>query len=185
MIRTCRSSGSTAVQRHPRAAASVQREDARAPMRSRAQTNTARSSWGSTTSLRVPRSPGKRFRARLARTDSDPDCSPKAVNHSTGPRRSLRGFGRTNIQCSIASQTSTRKLRPGSTQRTKPEVYGVRYSQFIDLINVTVACDMTRAATVALTQMLNTEFGAPPGDVHQDFAHVADGASPARSPLSK
>ncbi len=79
--------------------------------------------------------------------------------------------GFATLDCSVPEQP----VDPGSLS---PDVYGVRYSQFVDLITVAFACDMTRVATVALTQMPNTEFGAPPGDVHQDFAHLADNAEP-------
>ena len=42
---------------------------------------------------------------------------------------------------------------------------------FADLTAAAFACDLTRVATIQLTQLDNAEFGAPPGDVHQDFAH--------------
>lgn len=34
-----------------------------------------------------------------------------------------------------------------------------------------LACDLTRVVTLQVDQLTNAEFGAPPGDVHADFAH--------------
>lgn len=34
-----------------------------------------------------------------------------------------------------------------------------------------LACDLTRVVTLQIDQLSNDEFGAPPGDVHADFAH--------------
>ncbi len=42
---------------------------------------------------------------------------------------------------------------------------------FADMIAAAFACDLTRVATLQITQLDNDEFGAPAGDVHQDFAH--------------
>ncbi len=45
---------------------------------------------------------------------------------------------------------------------------------FADMIAAAFACDLTRVASISVTQLDNDEFGAPPGDVHQDFAHKTD-----------
>jgi hypothetical protein len=42
---------------------------------------------------------------------------------------------------------------------------------FADMTAAAFACDLTRVATIQVQQLDNSEFGAPPGDVHQDFAH--------------
>jgi hypothetical protein len=42
---------------------------------------------------------------------------------------------------------------------------------FADITAAAFACDLTRVATLQILTLNNNEFGAPPGDVHQDFAH--------------
>lgn len=46
-----------------------------------------------------------------------------------------------------------------------------RARQFADLTAAAFACDLTRVATIQVGQLETSEFGAPPGDVHQDYAH--------------
>lgn len=41
----------------------------------------------------------------------------------------------------------------------------------IPLASAALACDLTRVVTIQVGQLDNDEFGAPAGDVHQDFAH--------------
>jgi Protein of unknown function (DUF1552) len=45
---------------------------------------------------------------------------------------------------------------------------------FSDLVAAAFACDLTRVATIQVTQLLNEDFGAPAGDMHQDYAHQTD-----------
>lgn len=45
---------------------------------------------------------------------------------------------------------------------------------FADMTAAAFACDLTRVATIQVAELDNDEFGAPPGDVHQDFAHQTD-----------
>lgn len=82
-----------------------------------------------------------------------------------------RVAGYATLDCTTPPQPED----PGSLS---PDAYNVRYSQFVELLTLGFACDMSRVASVALTQMPNSAFGAPPGDVHQDFAHLADGQNP-------
>lgn len=49
-----------------------------------------------------------------------------------------------------------------------------RAKQFADLTAAAFACDLTRVATLQVAQLETSEFGAPPGDVHQDYAHQTD-----------
>lgn len=49
-----------------------------------------------------------------------------------------------------------------------------RARQFADLAAAAFACDLTRVATLQVGQLECPEFGAPPGDVHQDYAHQTD-----------
>jgi len=55
-----------------------------------------------------------------------------------------------------------------------PNDYNIRFTQFAELITIAFACDATRVVSYALTQMPNSAFGAPPGDVHQLFAHAVE-----------
>lgn len=43
--------------------------------------------------------------------------------------------------------------------------------QHIDLVAAAFACDLTRVATLQVAELDTREFGAPPGDMHQDVAH--------------
>jgi hypothetical protein len=49
-----------------------------------------------------------------------------------------------------------------------------RTKSFCDLTAAAFACDLTRVATIQIAQLDTSEFGAPPGDVHQDYAHQTD-----------
>lgn len=72
---------------------------------------------------------------------------------------------------------------PTERPQADPSIsYNDRYSGCMDLLALSFACDMTRVATYSLAQMPNDAFGAPPGDVHQDFAHLAD--PPNSDPLA-
>jgi hypothetical protein len=65
------------------------------------------------------------------------------------------------LQCEAPQDLST---APGNIEHAKA---------FADLTAAAFACDLTRVATIQLAQLTNSEFGAPPGDVHQDYAHQA------------
>jgi hypothetical protein len=56
---------------------------------------------------------------------------------------------------------------------------------FADLTAAAFACDLTRVATIQIQQLENAEFGAPPGDVHQDFAHQTDSDPNAAEQMAK
>lgn len=60
-----------------------------------------------------------------------------------------------------------------------------RARQFGKIVASAFACDMTRVATVQMSQLANEEFDAPPGDVHQDYAHQADKSDTAQSEMRK
>jgi len=48
-----------------------------------------------------------------------------------------------------------------------------RSNAMADMIAAAMACDLTRVATLQVAQLETFEFGAPAGDVHQDYAHQA------------
>jgi hypothetical protein len=56
---------------------------------------------------------------------------------------------------------------------------------FADMTAAAFACDLTRVATIQIQQLDNDEFGAPPGDVHQDFAHQTDTDDNAAEQMGK
>jgi hypothetical protein len=49
-----------------------------------------------------------------------------------------------------------------------------KVNAFSDLVAAALACDLTRVVTIQATELETSEFGAPPGDVHQDYAHQTD-----------
>lgn len=46
--------------------------------------------------------------------------------------------------------------------------------QFFRLSALAFACNLTRVITINVDQLAPEDFGAPPGDVHQDYAHGED-----------
>jgi Protein of unknown function (DUF1552) len=48
---------------------------------------------------------------------------------------------------------------------------GDAIDQFFRLTAIAFACNLTRVVTINLDQLEPADFGAPPGDVHQDYAH--------------
>lgn len=82
-----------------------------------------------------------------------------------------RVAGYANVECNAP-------LQPENVLHSDPDKYNKETKQFTDLLAVAFACDLTRVATLALTQLPNSAFGAPPGDVHQDFAHLCDPPNP-------
>lgn len=77
-----------------------------------------------------------------------------------------------------ASVDCTAPAQPENVLNNDPDRYNKEVKQFMDLVSVAFACDLTRVATIALTQLPNSAFGAPAGDVHQDFAHLCDPPNP-------
>lgn len=53
------------------------------------------------------------------------------------------------------------------------------FAQFAMLTAAALACDLTRVVTIQVEKVENEDFGAPPGDLHQDIAHAA-AANPAK-----
>lgn len=68
--------------------------------------------------------------------------------------------------------------RPINPMNSDPERYNIHVQQFWELLTVAMACDMSRVGTVVLDQMPNSAFGAPAGDVHQDYAHNVEAGDP-------
>jgi hypothetical protein len=60
------------------------------------------------------------------------------------------------------------KSRPALATGTD---YHTKVANFSKLIALAFACDRTRVATLQLDVMGTADFGAPGGDVHQDYAH--------------
>ncbi len=78
----------------------------------------------------------------------------------------------------LAAIDCTAPDRPVHPMHSDPESYNIRVQQFSELLTIAMACDMTRVATVVLPQMPNSAFGAPAGDVHQDYAHNVEAGDP-------
>ena len=52
-----------------------------------------------------------------------------------------------------------------------PVSSGDAIDQFFRLTAIAFACNLTRVVTINIDQLAPADFGAPPGDVHQDYAH--------------
>lgn len=55
---------------------------------------------------------------------------------------------------------------------------------FSDMVAAAFACDLTRVATIQISQLGNEEFGAPAGDMHQDYAHQIENDPVARQQMT-
>lgn len=51
------------------------------------------------------------------------------------------------------------------------DFYDRRASSMFEQTAAALACDLTRVVTIQMGQLTNEHIGAPPGDVHADFAH--------------
>lgn len=60
--------------------------------------------------------------------------------------------------------------RPDRPQRGQLP-YDQRFNAFVQLAAAALACDLTRVVSIGLPLQSNAMVGAPPGDVHNDFAH--------------
>jgi hypothetical protein len=54
----------------------------------------------------------------------------------------------------------------------EPEWYDQRTELFTTLTALALSCDLTRVGVLALWGLRNEQVGAPPGDIHNDFAHA-------------
>jgi hypothetical protein len=93
----------------------------------------------------------------------------------SGDDRKKLELHRDQIRDLETRQASLANLKCGAP--AEPERGGDRLAQtraYADIVAAAFACDLTRVATIAVTQLDNDEFGAPAGDVHQDFAHLTD-----------
>lgn len=57
-------------------------------------------------------------------------------------------------------------------------------SSMFSLVAAALACDLTRVVTIQMDQLDNSQIGAPPGDVHVDFAHQQEGGGVAREMMT-
>lgn len=53
-----------------------------------------------------------------------------------------------------------------------PQWYDFRAELFTTMTALALSCDLTRVAVLAFMGMSNAQVGAPPGDIHNDFAHA-------------
>ena len=52
------------------------------------------------------------------------------------------------------------------------EAYDDKYQAYIGLVGAALSCDLSRVVSLQMPDLANERFGAPPGDVHLDFAHL-------------
>jgi hypothetical protein len=57
----------------------------------------------------------------------------------------------------------------------RPELMAseAEFEHFARIAAAALSCDLTRVVSIQMQQLQTAEFGAPPGDVHQDYAHAA------------
>jgi hypothetical protein len=72
-----------------------------------------------------------------------------------------------NVQC-------VRPAEPGIDGETLASLYATSADAMFRLSTAALACDLTRVITIQMAQLPNELIGAPPGDVHADFAHQED-----------
>jgi hypothetical protein len=76
----------------------------------------------------------------------------------------LRLEGLPAAECARPSAPSTN----GSSDASN---YDSRAEAMFSLSAAALACDLTRVVTIQMDQLTNSQIGAPPGDVHADYAH--------------
>ena len=78
--------------------------------------------------------------------------------------------------------------RPGtpSTSGTYGDsaYYDTRCSAMWGITAAALACDLTRVVTIQMGQLVTSQIGAPPGDVHADYAHHQDDDANARQMMT-
>lgn len=87
-------------------------------------------------------------------------------------------FGLEQRIATLASLSCEAPMAPPNVSGTE------KIPMFFELAAAALACDLTRVVTVQATQLSNEEFDAPPGDVHQDYAHEADSSPEAAARMS-
>ncbi len=82
-----------------------------------------------------------------------------------------------DIETRLTVAPSAQCARPGAPSSGG---YENDASSMFSLVSAALACDLTRVVTIQMDQLDNEQIGAPPGDVHVDFAHQQEGNGPAR-----
>ncbi len=72
-----------------------------------------------------------------------------------------------NIQC-------TRPSAPVIDNSDEAAAYESRASAMFSLTTAALACDLTRVVTIQMGQLGASQIGAPPGDVHAEYAHQVE-----------
>lgn len=73
---------------------------------------------------------------------------------------------------------------PSRPREDDPAWYAGQTDAMFRLIASAFSCDLTRVATLQLGQLPNEAFGAPPGDVHQAYAHQVRSNADARQQMT-
>lgn len=68
----------------------------------------------------------------------------------------------------LSTVTCERPERPGNISTSD---YQGRFDAFVRVAGAALACDLTRVVTFGMPQLSNAQAGAPPGDIHTDYAH--------------
>jgi hypothetical protein len=71
----------------------------------------------------------------------------------------------------LRTANCTSPTLPPRARDNDPRWYADQTDAMFRLISSALSCDLTRVVTLQLGQLPNEAFGAPPGDVHQAYAH--------------
>lgn len=82
-----------------------------------------------------------------------------------------------NVQC-------VRPDAPSVDNSSSAAAFESRADAMFELVAAAVACDLTRVVTIQTGQLGNELIGAPPGDVHADFAHLQEVDANARQMMT-
>lgn len=82
-----------------------------------------------------------------------------------------------NVQCERPQEPAL----DGSSSTAFFESYS---DAMFNMVAAAVACDLTRVVTIQVGQLDNEVIGAPPGDVHADFAHLQEVDEGARQMMT-
>jgi hypothetical protein len=52
------------------------------------------------------------------------------------------------------------------------EAYDAKFDAYTGIIAAALSCDLSRVISLQMPDLANERFGAPPGDVHLDYAHL-------------
>ncbi len=90
----------------------------------------------------------------------------------------------TRLQSPAPMNQCSRPSSPQLNGSDDASFYESRAEAMFGLTTAALACDLTRVVTIQMDQLNNEQIGAPPGDVHADFAHQQENDAFARQMMT-